>query len=348
MLATSLLLMTKPAAIPSLVFLSAHAVGVAAGDGVKTGAIPLPEEIVICPWGESRDLDGEPVIVNETTLAQLAANQSLYGFDEIAMDFEHGTVPKTAADGNPVKPQEPVIIAGMGSLSVREGVGIIYHPVSWTREGEPAYTGRHFRDLSPTVSKNEKGEVIFVHSVALCRNGQIRNLHTFSAPSPATKPTPTPNMDTPDYRELLRAKLALPEDATDEQLIAGIETLSVPAPEKKEEETPAAPPVTAMAAPDTPDLVALAARQDQLEKDVLIAQATAAGKIIPLSAEAVKLTPLSVVRELVATATPGVVPTTPTPAAKETPAVKALSAEEKVVAQRMGYSDARWRELNPA
>jgi phage I-like protein len=331
----------------SLACLAASAVVVGNGE-VQKGQIELPAEIVICPWGESRDLDGNPVIVNETTLAELGMNQTKYGFDEIAMDFEHGTVPKRDADGKAIAPSEPVAIAGMGTLTVREGVGIVYQPVSWTTAGEPAYTGRHFRDLSPTVSKNEKGEVIFVHSVALCRNGQIRDLHAFSTPlsfSTALSTTPetkTKTMDAPNYRDLLRLKLSLPEDATDEQIVAGMESLSAPAKvEEKEPET------TAMAAAGTPEVTALTARMDQMEKDNLVLQATAAGKIIPLSADALKLTPLSVVRELVEKATPGEVPTASSIAKKDPPRVQALSAEEKVVAARMGYSEEKWRELNP-
>lgn len=325
----------------SLVALATGMASAVVGNGeVKKGPLDLPQELVICPWGESRDLDGEPVIVNEVTLAQLAANQTRYGFDEVALDFEHNTVPKRDEKGKALPIQEPAPIAGMGTLSVREGVGIVYQPVSWTTEGEPAFRGRHFRDLSPTVSKNEKGEVIFVHSVALCRNGQIRDLHAFSATLKTLSQTTL--MDTPNYRDLLRTKLNLPEDATDEQLIAGLETLSAV---KVEEQKPEPTPMSAAAVPG--DLTALAARQDDLEKQMLITQATGAGKVIPLSADALKATPLSVVRELVANAPAGVVPMAAGVPAKEVPAVKALSAEEKVVAARFGYSEEKWREMNP-
>ncbi|MGL6348629.1 MAG: phage protease [Aeromonas sp.] len=75
-------------------------------------------------------------------------------------------------------------------------------------------------------------------------------------------------------------------------------------------------------------VAALTRSEDQLSRQRLLDQATAQGKIIPLSAEQVAAVPLSVLQALVAAAKPGEVPLqksdTPAPTA---PAVTALSAE---------------------
>jgi phage I-like protein len=327
----------------SLVRLAAPAV---AGTAVQKGRIPLPAELIICPWGESRDLAGNPVIVNETTVSELAANQSRYGFDEVALDFGHNTVPPVDAAGKPLKAPEPLPIAAMGKLSVVAGKGIIFTPTSWTTDGEAYYTGRHYKDLSPTVGKNEKGEVNFIHSVALTRAGQIANLHAFSAgglPVLTHLATPAPTMEnTTDYRALLIAQLKLSEDATDEQIIA-----AASAPMSSEEEVPQ---TEELAAPAAPNIIALAARIDGMERSNLIAEAARSGKVIPLSAESLAVTPLTVLKELIEK-TPATVPlssTTPLATTAElTPKTTALSAEEAVVAARLGYTAEQFRAANP-
>jgi phage I-like protein len=274
--------------------------------------------------------------VNETTVTELAAMQSKYGFDEVALDFAHNTAPKTDADGKPVPAAEPQPIAAMGRLSVLSGKGIVFTPTSWTPDGETFYTGRHYKDLSPTVGKNEKGEVNFIHSVALTRAGQIADLHAYSAAGLPTLTTlqTTPTMDTTDldYKALLLQKLGLPETATDEEIVA----------------KQSAPDVTPLAVVATPEVAALAARLDEMEKTNLIAEATRAGKVINLSAESMKITPLSVVKDLVSQAPVTVPLSATTPAVPGLPALKALSAEDDAVRVRMGYTVEKWRELNPA
>ena len=336
------------AAIPSHPASLVRLAAPACAGAVQKGRIPLPLQIVICPWGISADLSGSPVIVNETTVAELAANQSKYGFDEIALDFGHNTVPPLDAQGKPLKAPEPLPIAAMGSLSVVPGEGIIFTPSSWTPEGESFYTGRHYRDLSPTVAKNSAGEVTFVHSVALTRAGQISGLHAFSAnglPTLTTLQTPT-SMDTSasslDCRSLLIDLLHLDPTATDEQIIAAMDA------EKKEIPEPDEVPATGTGT-ETPTTTALAARMDGLERGNLVAEASRAGKIIPLSAEGIAATPITVLRELLARTKPGTVPLSAGHStASKTPALQALSAEEATVAARLGYSTEQWRAANPA
>ena len=265
----------------------------------------------------------------------------------VALDFAHNTTPKTDADGKPVPPSEPQLIASFGPLSVVSGKGIVLTPRYWTPEGEVSYTGRHYPDLSPTVGKNEKGEVTFVHSVALTRAGQISNLHAFSAgglPALTALQTTTP-MDTnsaPDYKALLLQKLGIDPAATDEQIIAACD--APPATPLAVVATPAVTPLDAAARLD-----ALQADFDAMKKGNLVAEATRAGKVVALSAESIKLTPLAVLEDMISK-TPVTVPlAATTPAAVTTlPALKALSAEEKILAAQFGYTDEQWRKYNPA
>lgn len=321
-----------PAAPPSLVKLAAPAV---AAKAVQKGKIPLPAELVICPWGTSYDLTGAPVTVNETTVAELAAMQAKYGFDEVALDFSHNTTPLKDADGNPLPAKEPQPIAAMGKLSVLAGRGIVFTPTSWTPDGEQFYTGRHYKDLSPTVGKNDKGEVNFIHSVALTRSGQIADLHAYGAEGLPTLTTlqNAPTMETTalDYKSLLLQKLGLPETATDEEIVAKQST----------------PDVTPLAVVTTPDVTALAARMDLMERNNLVSEATRSGKVINLSRESVNAMPLTALAELIEK-TPVTVPLAATTPAVLLPALKALSAEDEAVRVRLGYTLEQWREANPA
>lgn len=347
--------MTAPAAptaaprLPHTVRLAAPAAPAAgaahAAQAAQKGRIPLPASLLICPWGTSTDLSGQPVTVDETTLRDLAANQTRYGFDEVALDFSHNTTPRTDAEGQPLPTPEPLPIAAMGKLSVVVGQGIIFTPTSWTPEGEQYYCGRHYRDLSPTVGKTASGAVNFVHSIALTRAGQISGLHAFSAPGlPALTSLQHTPMDTPttDYKDLLLTMLGMTDaDATDEQILAACDAAA--SPKKKDAEQPETTP---LAAPDNVvTLSALRAEMDSMRKDSLMAEATRQGKVIALSVANIEIMPYAVLRDLVA-ATPATVPLSAThPAAPATPTLQPLSADEVLVAQRMGYTAEQFRAL---
>jgi phage I-like protein len=320
----------------------AAAAAVGASATAQKGRIPLPASLLICPWGTSADLAGNPVIVNATTLRDLAAQQTRYGFDEVALDFSHNTTPRTDAEGQPLPTPEPLPIAAMGKLSVVEGTGIVFTPTSWTPEGEQYYCGRHYRDLSPTVGKTALGEVNFIHSIALTRAGQISGLHAFSAPGlpPLTSLQHT-IMDTPtaDYKSLLLAQLGISdESATDEQILAACEKMT-------KQEASELPEINGLGAPNVVTLETLSAELATLRKEQLVADATRAGKVIALSAENIAVIPLVVLRDLIAK-TPATVPlsATTTPAAA-TPTVHALSADEAAVAKRFGYTAEQFAKI---
>lgn len=334
----------------------------------KTGKLPLPDELVVCPWGERVDLAGKAVICNETTARELPANQARYGFDEVALDFDHNTAPREDEEGNPIPPIEPQPIAAMGRLSVEPGRGVIFTPTSWTPEGERYFRGRHYRDLSPTISRNESGEVTFIHSIALTRKGQISDLHAFAAPAEGLPPltamsVPIPSSDpttttmektTLDWRAAIAKSLKLdPATATDEEILARIDALEDSAERLADEakkKTEGNDPALATLSAGAPTVESLSADFDKFRREQIVADATRQGKVIPLPDEEIAKLPVATLSALVANL-PATVPLSgaTTPAATTEPAAKLipLSAEEKTVAARLGYTDEQWRAANP-
>lgn len=127
-----------------------------------------PTRLKLFGWGVNDSTQGR-FIVNENTLATLPANQRARGYETVALDYEHNTVP-----GSPEyeRSAEPRPVAAFGNIEVERGKGIFLSAVDW-RNPE----ARHqYQDLSPTVGVNDLGEVTFVHSVALCRNGSVFDL----------------------------------------------------------------------------------------------------------------------------------------------------------------------------
>ena len=127
-----------------------------------------PARLKLFNWGDNPSTQGN-FVVNETTLAAIAANQRAAGFDKVALDFEHNTVPGTPEYN---RTQEPRPVAGFGVVEVVRGEGLYLNTIDWRKPDARA----EYVDLSPTVGTNSSGEVTFVHSVALCRNGSVFDL----------------------------------------------------------------------------------------------------------------------------------------------------------------------------
>ena len=127
-----------------------------------------PKRFKLFSWGRNPSVKGE-FIVNDTTLSALPANQRSMGFERVAVDFEHNTVPGTPEYE---RSQEPRPVAAFGTIEVVAGEGIFLSGLDW-RDPDAR---RRFEDLSPTVGTNSTGEVTFIHSVALCRNGAVHGL----------------------------------------------------------------------------------------------------------------------------------------------------------------------------
>lgn len=139
------------------------------------GADALPSRLKLLNWGRNPSTKGD-IYVNATTLASLHANQSRLGFDKVALDWEHNTVP-----GSPEfeRTREPRSVAAFGVPEVVSGDGLYLNNLTWTPDGQAS--AKNFPDLSPCVLMDESGTVTFLHSSALTRTGSVEGLEFLSA-----------------------------------------------------------------------------------------------------------------------------------------------------------------------
>ena len=279
--------MTQPL---KLICLKAAAPQFDASKGVEG----LPNRILVMPWGESQTTEGK-ITVNEITLASLPAYNASKNWDRPALDFEHSSVP-----GSATYKGEPVKVAGYGSVQVVEGEGIYLLMSSWTKEGQEFAAGGHYGDLSPVIHTNDKGEVIGLHSAALCRHGATPGLIFLSAPKPtATSKTMDQNKPPHSADELfnaLKGALKLGADATPGDVMTGLtKALSAKVEvEKKVEDKPApADDAVKTLTATVTDLAAtvktLSATVEGTERTNILAQANREGKQVPKSAETLPL-----------------------------------------------------------
>lgn len=181
------------------------------GEAVSNGALAAPElpaRLKVLPWGESQSTKGK-VVVGGLTLAVLSAEQRKAGFERVALDFEHNTVKGTQAYA---ESQEPRPVAAYGTVEVIEGQGLFLTGLVWTPEGIRA--ARNFEDLSPAVRQDAAGEVLFVHSVALTRNGAVHDLQFYSV----TTEVETQTQEENEMKGALAKLLGLKAEATDAEI----------------------------------------------------------------------------------------------------------------------------------
>jgi len=157
----------------------------------------LPPRLKLLNWGENKSVKG-PVIVGPKTVASLSVNQAKLGFDRVALDYEHNTVKGTPAF---LESKEPRKVAGFGVPVVIENEGLFLEQMLYTPSG--VENAREYIDLSPAVQQDEHGEVIFIHSAALCRQGAVEDLSFYNVDLPEEE----------DDLEGLRAELRKVQDA---------------------------------------------------------------------------------------------------------------------------------------
>jgi phage I-like protein len=237
----------------------------------------LPTRLKIAHWGRNEAVDVTP-IVNETSVACIPHNQRISHIDTAILDFNHNTLPGSEAYK---AEKEPRNIAAKGKLEVVPFDGVYFSALEWTPEGQAAYLGGHFPDISPAVKMNDAGEVIFIHSAGLVQQGSINGLHAFSVGGLPTMKTATSTQSTMDIKKLLLAILGLPETATDIE----IETAAKAWAAKANASNDAGEEVKAFSA----TLKAINDRLDARERSELVAAAIADGKIIPLGVEVLPL-----------------------------------------------------------
>lgn len=295
----------------------------------------LPGRICIAKWGRNKSVKKD-YTVNETTLRALPVTQPAMGFDTVDLDFDHNTVP-----GSPAykADKEPRKRAAFGALEVVPGEGVFLNVRNWTPEGKEGVQGHHFKDLSPAIVTNSAGEVIFIHSAALCRQGctegleiQLNSadfgdlaarLQTHSAAFSPTKPTPqTMNPDT----ALLLTLLGLPETATQEEKNAAAKAFAA----KIDASNTAANAATGAVQTMSVELKRLAGLFEGNEKEKLLNEAIAAGKLVTQSISGL---PLEHLKAVLADLRAGVVPLDRrTPAAIQTHSASVVGAGDPVAA----------------
>lgn len=278
----------------------------------------LPQRILVAPWGENVTRKGK-VIVNETTLATLEAAQLANKFDRVALDFQHNTV----------KPgPEPKKVAAYGTPEIVKGEGIYLSAIEYTPEGKEALLGGHYPDISPAVMRNAQGEVIFLHSVGACRQGEIDGLTLFSASDSSDLTTFAPMAEDEleleddaeedpgkvDMRDLLRTLIAaiapeveLPEGATDTEMAAAAKQAVTALAAAKPDPAKVDPPKeaegdkdpVAMASAALGKITALEATIEKRERAALIREAAREGKVVPLSADQIDQLDLTVLESMI-------------------------------------------------
>lgn len=244
----------------------------------------LPSRLLVAKWGVNESVKGA-FTVGTKTQRFLAPLQKMLGFDTVALDFEHSTVP-----GSPEyeKSKEPRIVAAHGVPRVVPGEGIFIEELRWTPEGEASVKGGHHPDLSPTIKTDDSGEVVFLHSTALCRQGAVADLQVFAAGlTPAQLLTFSATLQsTPmNHKELLCLILGLDHNsATDAQITEaakGFATKLTAAIGAGSQLTTLNTTVEGLKT----SIGQLQGKLDKSERDQLVAAALRDGKLIPHGAE---------------------------------------------------------------
>jgi len=160
---------------------------------ISNGALKaetLPRRLKFFAWGDNKSTDGN-FRAGDKTSAELAANQKKFGFERVAIDFNHCSVPGTDTYKDLLKVGQPPLIFGYGRVEAVANDGIYLEDIIWTPLG--VQHARNFEDLSPAI-QDDDGEVTLVHSVALTPNGKMEGLEFFNAvfkASEAAAPQPT-------------------------------------------------------------------------------------------------------------------------------------------------------------
>lgn len=311
----------------------------------------LPGRLLAMPWGTTKTNKGT-LTVNELTLSVLPRNQATAKFDRIAFDFNHNTVDAKPGD-------EPLKVAGWGIPEIVAGEGIYLSAIEYTDEGRAALLGGHYPDLSPTLHVNDAGEVVFIHSLAAARQGEVDGLTLF-APVAGSKAAAAltalsaeglyGDAGATDWRAIAVAALNalgadLDADAEGSDILAAAATLRRRL--SPDSETNPDPDMTE-------DLKTLAARVETLEKggadsrrQIILSAAKAAGKVIPLSAETIAATAPETLEEIVRNLPAGQVPlSSDIPGNAEEPGESGeLSAVELEVCRQVGLTADEYKKF---
>lgn len=256
---------------------------------VRDAAKGLPTRIQILKWGDNKNVN-QPLKMGPKTMTFAPRLAKARGHDRIALDFQHNTVPGSPAFKESTEPRK---VAAYGTVELIEGDGAYLNIETYTPAGQE--NAAEYLDVSPAVELDENGEVIFFHSVALCRQGAVEGL------------------ELPTFEVEFEAEIEKPEgeDPPEGDLASQIKTLTdaLAAMTAKVAELQAK--LEAMKPAEAPaDVATFTARLDAIEKiagaaareravDRLKADAANAGKIWIFSAQEETELPLETMKGLV-------------------------------------------------
>lgn len=297
----------------------------------------LPTRIKVLNWGENPNANGKRVFLSELACEVLADPTN--GYKRIALDFEHNTLPGTEAYQTSQEPRE---VAGFGDVEIIPGDGAYLTHITYTERGEAA--AGNYIDVSAGVVTNDNGEVVMIHSVALCRNGAVPGMEFKQVPLSLSssvfagyfQPPKQEHVMNEEEMAALRKALNLPEDATAETIIrtAGECAAQKPVAQNADPEPPAGDKLGEV----LEHLQTITKRLDALEKAAVVADAARSGKQVGLSADAIETLSLAQLKQHVE-ALPVTVPLSAvTPKVVTTPHAKVVSDLDRTVARACGLN----------
>ena len=118
-----------------------------ANDALKGQA--LPTRIKLLNWGDNETVTKGIVKVGQNTLKALASNQALYGYDNVALDYGHNSLPS-----HPNFKPDPREVAGYGALEVVENDGLYLTALSYTPSGQKM--ALNYRDFEINSERHSK------------------------------------------------------------------------------------------------------------------------------------------------------------------------------------------------
>jgi phage I-like protein len=310
----------------------------------------LPERFKVLNWGENANTNKIKVVVNEALVRSMAC--PLYPWPVVALDFQHNTVPGHKAY---LETSEPRKVAGFGAIEVVEGDGVYMRMQRWTPEGRS--NALNFDDVSAAPVRDEAGNVIGIHSVALCRNGAVPGMDFVRVPLAVSESViaalsvNTNKEKSMDFKALLITTLGLDPEIGDEELKAKVvealrpKAAAQPDPDAlsavftaklAEKLGPLAQRVDALSADNAALKKSMAAR----DKQALIDAAGREGKVAALAADVLDGMTVDQVREHCAALSVSVPMDGRNGGANPGGGAKNISAEQREIAQRCGVDPA--------
>ena len=272
----------------------AQGVGFAAEKGKA-----LPTRVKFLSWGENPNAHGRRVHLGRKALEALGA--PTYPYRRVALDYEHNTLPGTPAYK---AGQEPRTVAGFGVVEIVEGEGAFLSIDRYTPDGEQ--NAPNYCDLSAGAYLDEGGEVVAIHSVALCRNGAVEGMD-FTQVALSVEMPEAPCKKVEEHMDIkkMAALLGLPETATEAEIETAVKALKAAKPEPgkkgdkpepdKKGEKPEGLNADGTSTGGQPAALDYDAITNELDKRQQVRAATAAGKDVKLSPAALSaMTPAEV------------------------------------------------------